>query len=47
MTTWTKPEFTEIDMSAEIGSYQEDTGPREDWTPDRALPAESEAEAGV
>ncbi len=32
MTTWTKPEFSEIDMSAEIGSYQEDFDPREDWT---------------
>jgi coenzyme PQQ precursor peptide PqqA len=32
MTTWTKPEFVEIDMSAEIGSYQDDFEPREDWT---------------
>jgi coenzyme PQQ precursor peptide PqqA len=32
MTTWTTPEFTEIDMSAEIGSYQDDTDPREDST---------------
>ena len=32
MTTWTKPEFVEIDMSAEVGSYQEDFDPREDWT---------------
>jgi coenzyme PQQ precursor peptide PqqA len=37
MTTWTTPEFTEIDMSAEIGSYQDDTEPREDRT-DRMTP---------
>jgi hypothetical protein len=30
MTPWTSPEFVEIDMSAEIGSYQEDTDPRDD-----------------
>lgn len=23
-TTWQKPEFTELSMNAEIGSYQED-----------------------
>jgi hypothetical protein len=26
MTTWQKPEFTDVSMNAEIGSYQEDTG---------------------
>jgi len=26
MTTWQKPEFTEVSMNAEIGSYQEDFG---------------------
>lgn len=28
MTTWKKPEFTELSMNAEIGSYQEDFGGR-------------------
>ena len=28
MTTWQKPEFTEVSMNAEIGSYQEDFGGR-------------------
>ena len=26
MTTWQKPDFTEVSMNAEIGSYQEDFG---------------------
>jgi hypothetical protein len=26
MTTWQKPEFIEVSMNAEIGSYQEDFG---------------------
>lgn len=26
MTTWQKPDFTELSMNAEIGSYQEDFG---------------------
>jgi hypothetical protein len=26
MTTWQKPDFTELSMNAEIGSYQEDSG---------------------
>ena len=26
MTTWQKPQFTEVSMNAEIGSYQEDFG---------------------
>jgi coenzyme PQQ precursor peptide PqqA len=39
MTTWTTPEVIEIDMSAEIGSYQDDTEPREDWT-ERLAPAD-------
>ncbi|HEV8245767.1 MAG TPA: hypothetical protein VGP93_08360 [Polyangiaceae bacterium] len=41
MTSWTTPEFLEIDMSAEIGSYQEDSEPREDWT-DRLSPVATE-----
>lgn len=29
---WERPEFVEIDMSAEIGGYQRDNeGPSEDW----------------
>jgi hypothetical protein len=28
MTTWQKPDFTELSMNAEIGSYQEDFGGR-------------------
>jgi hypothetical protein len=28
MTTWQKPEFIEVSMNAEIGSYQEDFGGR-------------------
>ena len=28
MTTWQKPDFTEVSMNAEIGSYQEDSGGR-------------------
>jgi hypothetical protein len=28
MTTWKKPQFTELSMNAEIGSYQEDFGGR-------------------
>ncbi len=28
MTTWQKPDFTEVSMNAEIGSYQEDFGGR-------------------
>jgi coenzyme PQQ precursor peptide PqqA len=41
MTTWTTPQFVEIDMSAEIGSYQEDFDQREDRT-DRASPTAEE-----
>lgn len=26
MTTWQKPDFIEVSMNAEIGSYQEDFG---------------------
>ena len=39
--SWTTPSFVEIDMSAEIGSYQDDTDPREDWT-DRVSADEEE-----
>jgi hypothetical protein len=28
MATWQKPEFIEVSMNAEIGSYQEDFGGR-------------------
>ena len=34
MDTWTTPEFVEIKMDAEIGSYQEDRDPLEEG-PDR------------
>ena len=29
MTTWNSPDFTEIKMDAEIGSYQEGNEPRD------------------
>jgi hypothetical protein len=38
MTTWQKPDFTEVSMNAEIGSYQEDFGGR------NVPPARTEAE---
>jgi hypothetical protein len=28
MTMWQKPQFTDVSMNAEIGSYQEDFGGR-------------------
>jgi hypothetical protein len=37
---WKAPEFVEIDMNAEIGAYQQDTGDGTD--PDRITPAEAE-----
>lgn len=44
MTTWQKPDFTEVSMNAEIGSYQEDFGGGN--VPPRAVvPARTEAEA--
>jgi len=33
MTTWQKPNFTEVSMNAEIGSYQEDFGGRGNTPP--------------
>jgi hypothetical protein len=42
MTMWQKPEFTEVSMNAEIGSYQEDFGGGN--VPPRA-PARTEAAA--
>ncbi|HKY70929.1 MAG TPA: hypothetical protein VJL88_03340 [Nitrospira sp.] len=36
MTTWTTPAYTEINMSAEIGGYQDDFEQR-DPTPDEAV----------
>jgi len=32
-TTWQKPNFTEVSMNAEIGSYQEDFGGRGNTPP--------------
>jgi len=43
MTTWQKPEFTEVSMNAEIGSYQEDFGGRGN-SPPRVAPARTEAQ---
>lgn len=40
MTTWQKPNFTEVSMNAEIGSYQEDFGGR-----GNAPPARTEAQS--
>ena len=42
MTTWQKPDFTEVSMNAEIGSYQEDFGGGN--TPPRVAPAPTEAQ---
>jgi hypothetical protein len=37
MSSWIAPDFVEIKMDAEIGSYQEDTDPvRDDFVGDRA-----------
>ena len=41
MTTWQKPDFTEVSMNAEIGSYQEDFGGRTNRPP---APARMEVE---
>lgn len=43
MTTWQKPEFIEVSMNAEIGSYQEDFGGRGNAPP--IAPARTEAKA--
>lgn len=40
---WQKPEFTEIEMNAEIGAYQQERGEGSD--PDRIAPAERGAAA--
>ncbi len=29
--TWSKPELVEINMSAEIGAYQDDSGERDEF----------------
>jgi hypothetical protein len=43
--TWTTPTLTEIDMSAEIGSYQEDFDPSErDFAAPKAPEPEAKAE---
>ena len=42
---WQKPEFIEIDMNAEIGAYQRDTGDGTD--PDRIAPTEAELETAT
>lgn len=41
MTTWKKPDFIEVSMNAEIGSYQEDFGGRDNPPP--VAPARTEA----
>lgn len=33
MDTWTAPDFVEIKMDAEIGSYQDDTDPLREESP--------------
>jgi len=33
MDAWTRPDFVEIKMDAEIGSYQEESGPLGDEPP--------------
>jgi hypothetical protein len=43
MTTWQKPDFTEVSMNAEVGSYQEDFGGRGN-APPRVAPARTEAQ---
>jgi len=30
MMTWSKPEMVEVNMSAEIGAYQDDSGERDE-----------------
>jgi hypothetical protein len=44
MTTWQKPEFTEVSMNAEIGSYQEDFGGRGNVPPKPSTRTEAEAQ---
>ncbi len=41
--TWSKPELVEVNMSAEIGAYQDDSGDR-DETPVVVAQDESSAE---
>jgi hypothetical protein len=51
MRKWTKPEFSEIRMDAEIGSYQDDFGPERDEpafvTPTREGPELTTATTGA
>jgi hypothetical protein len=42
---WQKPDFIDIDMNAEIGAYQRDTGDGTD--PDRIAPSEAELVAAA
>jgi hypothetical protein len=42
MATWQKPEFTEVSMNAEIGSYQEDFGGRGNAPPIASARTEAE-----
>jgi hypothetical protein len=42
---WQKPDFIDIDMNAEIGAYQRDTGDGTD--PDRIAPPEAELGAAA
>jgi hypothetical protein len=44
MTTWQKPNFTEVSMNAEIGSYQEDFGGRGNAPPSARTEAETQSE---
>jgi hypothetical protein len=42
MTTWQKPNFTDVSMNAEIGAYQEDFGGRRNTPPIASARAEAE-----
>jgi len=41
MTMWQKPEFTDVSMNAEIGSYQEDSGGGGNAPPKARMEAET------
>lgn len=43
MATWQKPEFIEVSMNAEIGSYQEDFGDRHNAPPLSSARTEAES----
>jgi hypothetical protein len=44
MTTWQKPDFTEVSMNAEIGAYQEDFGGRGNAPPRAHARTEAETQ---